>query len=393
MTIKIFIAGSGGIGEAAAILLREWSSFEIDIFLGDISEENLKQAKEFVTQNSQKTSQVETVLMSKDGTNEQMNAAFEESNVLLDCSPGKQAPRMARFAKDFKMHYANLTEYVAETDEIIALAKDAETGFILQTGLAPGFVNVLAMSLYKRFVEKFESEEIERIGMKVGALSAHAHQPHFYGFTWSPIGVATEYVKPSRVIRESEIRQVPALSERERIIIGGRTYEADLTSGGAADLPEFFRGKVKNLDYKTLRHVGHFDYVEKIIGEFKRDTIASKIEKTHELPEKLLKRFLEEIPAVEDDFVLVHAFVDGLDAKGTRRMLEKAFFVEPLEINGHKLRAIQATTAAPLAESAALLLSDKYKGVILQSEIEPEEFLSGNFIKRVFKERRPSLRQ
>lgn len=384
MTIKIFIAGSGGIGEAAAILLREWSSFEIDIFLGDISEENLAKAKEFVTRNSGKSSQVETVLMSKDGMNDQMKTAFEQSNVLLDCSPGSQAPKMARFAKEFGMHYANLTEYVAETDEIIGLAKDAETGFILQTGLAPGFVNILAMSLYKKFVGKFESEKIERIGMKVGALSAHAHEPHFYGFTWSPIGVATEYVKPSRVIRESEIRQVPALSERERIIIGGRTYEADMTSGGAADLPEFFRGKVKNLDYKTLRHVGHFEWVEKVIGEFALDIVASKFDKTHELPNKLLERFLEEIPAVEDDFVLVHAFVDGFDSQGIRRMIEKAFFVEPLEINGHRLRAIQTTTAAPLAECAALLLSDKYKGVILQSEIEPEEFLSGNFVKRVF---------
>jgi len=35
------------------------------------------------------------------------------------------------------MHYANLTEYVAETDEITAFAKNAETGFVLQTGLAP----------------------------------------------------------------------------------------------------------------------------------------------------------------------------------------------------------------------------------------------------------------
>ena len=367
-------------------MLREWSSFEIDIFLGDISGKNLAKAKEFVTQNSRKSSQVETVLMSKDGINDEMRAAFEKSNVLLDCSPGSQAPRMARFAKEFKMHYANLTEYVAETDEIIELAKDAETGFILQTGLAPGFVNVLAMSLYDKFIEKFEGDKIERIGMKVGALSAHAHQPHFYGFTWSPIGVATEYVKSSRVIRESEIRQVPALSERERIIIGGRTYEADLTSGGAADLPDFFRGKVANLDYKTLRHVGHFDWVEKIIGEFAVDIAASKFEKTHELPDKLLKRFLEEIPAVEDDFVLIHAFVDGFDKQGIRRMVEKAFFVEPLEINGHRLRAIQTTTAAPLAECVVLLLSDKYKGVVLQSEIAPEEFLNGNFVKRVFKD-------
>jgi len=385
MTKKIFVAGSGGIGEAAALLLREWSVLETEIILGDVSEDNLRKAKIFVLQGSEKTSKVETVLMATDGINDAMKAAFDGCDVLLDCSPGSQAPRMARFAYDFKMHYANLTEYVAETDEIISLAKDAETGFILQTGLAPGFINVLAMSLYQNFVAQFETEKVEKIGMKVGALTAHAHQPHFYGFTWSPIGVATEYVKPSRVLREYEIRQIPALSDRETIVIGGRTFEADLTSGGAADLPDFFRGKAANLDYKTLRHVGHYAWVESVIERIAHEeNILNKYEH-EELPMKLLAEFLREVPMVEDDFVLAHAAVDGFDSSGTRRMLEKAYFVKPLEINGHALRAIQTTTAAPLCEAAAMLLSNNYKGVILQSQINSQEFLHGNFVSKIYK--------
>lgn len=378
MTKKIFIAGSGGIGEAAALLLREWADYGIEIFLGDVSRENLRRAKEFVLQGSQKNSRLETVWMAADGANEQMKNAFERCDCLLDCSPGSQAPRMARFAVDFKMHYANLTEYVAETEEIISLAQDAETGFILQTGLAPGFVNVLAMSLYQRFVGQYENEKVEKIGMKVGALTAHAHEPHFYGFTWSPIGVATEYVKNSRVVRNYKITKKPALSSRERIVIGGRTFEADLTSGGAADLPDFFAGKAKNLDYKTLRYVGHYDWVESLIKKLAKDAnLAANLEKV----------MLEAVPSVEDDFVLAHASIDGFDAKGRRRMLEKAYFAEPLEINGKRLRAIQATTAAPLCQSAAMLLSGKYKGVVLQSRIEPKDFLSGKFVKRVYTEK------
>lgn len=375
MTKKIFIAGSGGIGEAAALLWREWSEFETEIILGDVSEENLVKARDFVLRNSGKTSKMETVLMTKTGASEAMNAAFTGCDVLLDCSPGGQAPRMARFAKDFKMHYANLTEYVAETDEITSLATDAETGFILQTGLAPGFINVLAMSLYQKFVAEFENETVEKIGMKVGALSAHAHQPHFYGFTWSPIGVATEYVKPSRVIRDYKITEMPALTDREKIVIGGRDYEADLTSGGAADLPDFFTGKTRRLDYKTLRHVGHYAWVDEVIRKFPND---------EELPKRVLEVFLREVPAVEDDFVLVHASVEGFDKQNTRRLIEKAFFIEPLEINGHALRAIQTTTAAPLLESAMTLLSGKYRGVVLQSRINPQDFLSGSFVSKVY---------
>lgn len=375
MTKKIFIAGSGGIGEAAALLLREWSEFEVEIFLGDISEENLQKAKHFVLENSAKTTKVETVLMDSGNVSEAMTAAFNACDVLLDCSPGGQAPRMARFAKDFKMHYANLTEYVAETDEIIALAKDADTGFILQTGLAPGFINVLAMSLYNEFVERYANEKVEKLGMKVGALTAHAHEPHFYGFTWSPIGVATEYVKNSRVIRDYKITERPALSARECIVIGARTYEADLTSGGAADLPDFFAGKARNLDYKTLRYVGHYEWVESQV---------KKLTKDENLPNNLQDVMLKAIPSVEDDLVLVHASVDGFDSKNRRRMLEKAFYVMPLQINGKTLRAIQTTTAAPLCQSAMMLLQGNLKGVVLQSQINPAEFMNGNFVLRVY---------
>ncbi len=375
MNRKIFIAGSGGIGEAAAVLLREWSANEVELFLGDISEDNLNKAKQFVTHLSQRTSRVETVLMAKEGSNEAMDAVFETCNILLDCSPGSQAPRMAQFAKDFKMHYANLTEYVNETDAVIEIAKDADTGFVVQTGLAPGFINVLAMSLYNEFVEKHENEQVERIGMKVGALSTHAHAPHFYGFTWSPIGVATEYVKTARVVRGNERIQLPALSEREKIIINGFVYEADLTSGGAANLPRFFEGKAKNLDYKTLRHEGHYDWVEELIKKLPLDK---------SLPQNLEDTMLEEVPSVEDDFVIVHSSVDGFDAQGRRRMVEKAFHIKPLEINGHFLRAIQTTTAAPLVQCADMLATNKYKGPIMQSDINPKEFLNGKFVSQVY---------
>jgi saccharopine dehydrogenase-like NADP-dependent oxidoreductase len=376
MTKTIFIAGSGGIGEAVALLLREWCEFETTLILGDVSSENLAKAMEFVCGGSQRTTAVETVLMPREGESAELAAAFERTDVLLDCTPGGQAPRMAGYAKAYNMHYANLTEYVAETDAIMELAKDAETGFILQTGLAPGFINVLAMKLYREFVAKFNNESIERLGMKVGALTAHAHAPHFYGFTWSPIGVATEYVKNSRVIRDLKISERPALSSRETIVIGARTYEADLTSGGAADLPDFFEGKARSLDYKTLRYPGHYDWVESII---------ETLPKGDGLPDALQRLMQQAVPSVEDDLVVLHASVDGFDDKGVRRMLEKAYFVEPLEINGKRLRAIQTTTAAPLCESAMMLLSGNYRGVVLQSRIDPDEFMSGTFVSNIYK--------
>ncbi len=65
-------------------------------------------------------------------------------------------------------------------------------------------------------------------------------------------------------------------------------------------------------------------------------------------------------------------------------MLEKAFFVHPTELNGNHLRAIQTTTAAPLCQAATMLLSNKYKGVIPQSQIDAREFLKGDFISKIY---------
>ena len=129
------------------------------------------------------------------------------------------------------------------------------------------------------------------------------------------------------------------------------------------------------MDYKTLRYVGHYHWVESLIR---------KLPKDEHLANKLQDVMLEAVPSVEDDIVLVHASVDGFDKTGRRRMIEKAFYVTPLDINEKRLRAIQTTTAAPLCESAMMLLSGKYKGVILQSQINPDEFMNGDFVSQVY---------
>jgi hypothetical protein len=52
----------------------------------------------------------------EEGLTEEMIAILRQGDIILDCLPGSQAPRIAEFAKDYELHYANLTEYVAETE-------------------------------------------------------------------------------------------------------------------------------------------------------------------------------------------------------------------------------------------------------------------------------------
>ena len=59
-----------------------------------------------------------------------------------------------------------------------------------------------------------------------------------------------------------------------------------------------------------------------------------------------------------------------------RREISKR--IHPQIVGKHTLRAIQITTAAPLAQATQLLLESSLTGIILQSQIDPIAFLNGN---------------
>ncbi|MBK7359078.1 MAG: saccharopine dehydrogenase NADP-binding domain-containing protein [Saprospiraceae bacterium] len=376
---KVIIAGAGGIGRAAGLIMAEQPDFDCEIFIGDIQLDIAEEACQWIQKGASSLVNIESFEIKQDVVSEHMDYILKSADILLDCLPGSEAPKMAAFAKKYKLHYVNLTEYVDETNQILELAKDAETGFILQSGLAPGYVNILANHLYKDFVSQYGDQQVDQIAMKVGALTRITTNPHYYGFTWSPIGVATEYVKDAIVIRNGIKTTIPSLTETTDILIDGIHYEDDFTSGGAADLPDYFSGKVRNLDYKTIRYPGHYQWVKNQLAE-----IGSQAH-----PEiALLDKMKQVIPNVDEDLIILYVGITGKDASGSIRIKERSLRIEPSFVGSHKLKAIQTTTAAPMLEAARMLLSGKYKGPMLQSQIDTQEFLSGSFVQMVFNQKK-----
>lgn len=371
----IIIAGAGGIAEAVALLLNEWSELTPTIFIGDRNLSKAQNVAQWIQEGTTKPSNIKAYHLPENGISDEMKAIFDQGNIILDCLPGSQAPRIAQFAKEYELHYANLTEYVSETEKIMTLAKGAKTAFILQTGLAPGYIDLLAHGLFQQFCNDFKVNTVDKLELKVGALTMHAVAPHFYGFTWSPVGVATEYLKDTIVLRNYIKTTLPSLSERATIIIEGIAYEEDLTSGGAADLPDALIGKVNSLSYKTLRFPGHYAWVEEQISHFKLSSDRIK---------QLQQKMESVIPHIEDDQIVLYAAVEGKDAEGVLRRREIAKRILPLKVGKNQLRAIQTTTAAPLAQAAQLLLEGNYSGILLQSQIDPFLFLNGKFITNVY---------
>lgn len=364
---KIIIVGAGGIGKACGlILLEHFSKGEVKVELADISVSQCERARRWIYNGLGKKQEIE-ILEIKD-----LASWNPTGDILLDCTPGRYSVDVAKVALKNNMHYANLTEHVSETKEIISITRGSENGFILQTGLAPGFINVFTNCLVDLFEKSHPEIQIEHVKMRVGALSPYVTSPSYYAFTWSPVGVSTEYLNDAEVLKKGKVQMEPSLSQREDLIINGELFEADLTSGGASDLPDYYKNKIENLEYKTLRYPGHYSRVDQL-----KEMLGNDLN-----PETLKAKMLDETSFQEYDRVLIYSSVAGRNEAGYWMEKNKHLEVRPVNFNGIVLTGIQRTTASALCQSALLLMAGNLKGPVLQSQIPTKPFLSGLFIEQ-----------
>ena len=82
-----------------------------------------------------------------------------------------------------------------------------------------------------------------------------------YYLSWSSSGLVNEYIKPCDALYRGEPIKTLPLDGRENIVLDGVAYEAFNTSGGVATMCETFRGRIDELNYKTIRYPGHLDHM------------------------------------------------------------------------------------------------------------------------------------
>ncbi|MFV0407063.1 MAG: saccharopine dehydrogenase family protein, partial [Propioniciclava sp.] len=179
--------------------------------------------------------------------------ALADVDAVLSCLPYRLNIGVADVAHRLGIHYFDLTEDVATTEHIRALARTSTAVMAPQCGLAPGCVGIVAASLIDRF------DRCRSIRMRVGALPQHPRGMLGYAFNWSPEGVVNEYLNDSEVIEDGVRKTVSSMEWVETIYVEGTKLEAFTTSGGLGTMTETYLGRVDNLDYKTMRYPGHVE--------------------------------------------------------------------------------------------------------------------------------------
>ena len=345
---KVLVLGAGKVGSTVADMVAHYHG--LPVTLADVHREPTAGADPLVTR---------AVVDVEDP--QALAAALAAHPVVINALPFYLATPVATQAARLGTHYFDLTEDVAATSAIRALAPKTQGVLMPQSGLAPGVIGMLGGELARNF------ETLYDLRLRVGALTRNATNRLRYNFTWSIDGVINEYCNPCDAIVNGRRIQVQPLEGHETFTLDSEAFEAFNTSGGLGTLCETLDGKVRNLDYKTIRYPGHCDSMDFLLHDLRL------IEQRD-----LLRQVLEHaVPHSREDVVILFASASGI--RGGRFEQEtRAARVFGSPLRGKHRTAIELTTAAGVVGVLELLRAGKLpaRGFVGQEQVRLQDFLA-----------------
>ena len=340
---SVLVAGAGRVGALVATLLQG-AGYHVTTADADATHEGVVAAD-----------------LSDAGVVEELLGGCD---AVVSCLPYDLNAAVARAAHATGTHYFDLTEDVATTATVRELSASASAAMVPQCGLAPGIICIVGAELLGRL------DEPRSLELRVGALPRHPSSALGYAFNWSPAGVVNEYLNDCEVVRDGQLKLVPALGELETVVIDGVRLEAFTTSGGAGTLCESYAGRIEQLDYKTLRYPGHCDLMRFFLGDLRLGRRRAEAERI----------LSDACPAVAEDVVYLYAAAVGM--RGGRLVREQ--FVRtylPRELQGRTHRAISWTTAASACAMLELVASGRLpgRGMVRQEDVRLPDFLATEY--------------
>jgi len=355
---RVLILGAGKIGALISGLLAESGGYRVQ--LGDVD----GAAAEAVVRAHGAANLAGFSLDATDGAALARQLAAQPVDAIISSLPYYCNTGVAEAARKAGAHYFDLTEDVAVTHAVRAIARGAAHAFVPQCGLAPGFISIAAAELITHF------DELRAVKLRVGALPQHPNNVLKYSLTWSTEGLINEYGNPCQAVTAGRQLEVAQLAGLEGIEIDGTLYEAFNTSGGLGSLAETHGAHAESMNYKTIRYPGHCEQMRLLMNDLKLNHDRGT-----------LKRILENaVPQTLQDVVIVYAAVTGKQ-DGELREENYVNKIYPQMIAGRLWSAIQVTTASGIAAVVDLVLEHpgQYSGFVAQEQFRLTEILANRF--------------
>ncbi len=355
---KVLIMGAGRIGSLIACLLADTNDYHVHL-----ADQNFNGAD--VTRLLTAMPDIKTVILDvSDLTSLETYIKRHNIEAIISSLPYFLNTHVASAAHNAKIHYFDLSEDTTVTKSVRAIALGADSAFVPQCGLAPGFISILANSLLQEF------DECHHARLRVGALPQHSRNALHYSLMWSTDGLINEYGNPCYGIEFGQPCLSQPLEGLESIALDGCQYEAFNTSGGLGGLDELYAGKIMSLNYKTIRYPGHCEKMRFLMNDLKlnedRDTLKQIL--------------LRALPKTQQDVVLIYVAVEGIKQG---ELIEKSYFkkIYPSLICGMEWSAIQISTASSACSIIDLVLArkDSVHGLVMQDHFKLTDVLANRF--------------
>jgi lysine 6-dehydrogenase len=356
--MKYLVLGAGMMGSAVAYDLAKASSGD-QVILADINEDLARRVSREIGPN------VNGIALDVHDRDAVMKLLRSVAAVVSAVSYSVNE-ELTRLAIEAGVHFCDLGGNNDVVDRQLAMDGAAHAKGITvlpNCGLAPGLINILAVSGMQTF------DAVESIELRVGGLPQHPRPPLNYEIVFSAEGLLNEYLEPAEVIQDGEIHTVESLTGVESLTFAPPfdTMEAFHTSGGISTLTRELTGKVRTLDYKTIRYPGHCEKFKMLLdlgfagGE--PVIVGNSVRTTREFFTELLKRKLS---TGDHDLVLARATLKGKKAGRNRTLVYECvdYYDEAT-----RMTSMMRTTAFPTSISARMLA----EGVISRRGVMPPE--------------------
>lgn len=377
--MKVGIIGSGQMGKGAAYDLVKQESVE-QVLLADID----AGCAESLAKEVGPKAQAFTVDARNRG---QLTKFFNKVDSVISAVSYTVNVLHTEVAIETSTHMCDLGGGWAIVEKQLELhdqAKAAGVTIVPDCGLAPGMVSVLA----RQGIEYLD--RVKSVRIRVGGLQQEPRPPLNYSLIFSVEGLINEYVEPCVVLRDGKIVLEEPLIGFEEIVFPepyGK-LEAFNTSGGTSTLPHTYRGKVNELDYKTIRYPGHGHKMWCLMKLGMMDGKPIEVDGMKVNPRRVLERLLEtNLPPSGKDVTLIRTTIEGWKGTESRKVEYEVIDLYD-EMTG--LTSMMRTTSFPAAVTAMMMADGRIKD---RGVLTPERCIPPDIFIKELRERGINIKQ
>lgn len=247
--MKVLVLGCGMMGLAIAKDMAE-SSDVSDVIVADHDNKKADQVVALLKNDKISGNRIDV----KDGR--ATTRLMKTVDVAVCALPEELGAFASRAAIGAGAHLVDLMcdERQFEFDES---AREAGITILVDCGVAPGITNILACRGANMM------DEVDDICIVCGGIPQKPIPPFGYTIVWSTEELVNMYCEKARVVRDSNIIEVDAMSGLEQIEFPEIGVLETFYTDGLSTLLKTLKGRVKNMSEKTARWPGH---AEKILA-------------------------------------------------------------------------------------------------------------------------------